>query len=181
MDKQLFGIIPPITTPFRPDGTIDEECLRAEVRYLVEVAGVHGVAVGGSTGEGHTLSTEEIRLLTGVVTEEVAGRVPVIMGIIVNSTRAAIERGRAVRDLGIAALQVTPVHYLFRPDDDSTQPVRDLLQRRPAAHDPTRGPPLPRVCGRQRRDFRTVVAPDHAGGAVCLFRGDAPQRARHTL
>lgn len=119
MSKQLFGIIPPITTPFRPDGTIDEECLRAEVHYLVDVAKVHGVAVGGSTGEGHTLSTEEIRLLTAVVTEEVAGRLPVITGVIVNSTRAAIERGRAVRDLGVAALQVTPVHYLFRPDDDA--------------------------------------------------------------
>ncbi|MBM3459760.1 MAG: dihydrodipicolinate synthase family protein, partial [Armatimonadetes bacterium] len=46
-----------------------------------------------------------------------AGRVPVITGIIADSTRAAVERGRAVADLGVAALQVTPVHYLFRPDD----------------------------------------------------------------
>ena len=30
-----------------------------------------------------------------------------------------MERGRAVADLGVEALQVTPVHYLFRPDDDS--------------------------------------------------------------
>jgi 4-hydroxy-tetrahydrodipicolinate synthase len=118
MSKPLAGIIPPITTPFRPDGTIDVECLRAEARYLVEVAGVHGLAVCGSTGEGHTLSTEETRLVTATVAEEVAGRVPVITGVIVNSTRAAVERGRAVRDLGVAALQVTPVHYLFRPDDD---------------------------------------------------------------
>jgi 4-hydroxy-tetrahydrodipicolinate synthase len=45
--------------------------------------------------------------------------VPIITGIIVNSTRAAIKRGRAVVDLGITALQVTPVHYLFRPDDEA--------------------------------------------------------------
>ena len=44
---------------------------------------------------------------------------PVIAGIITDSTASAIERGRAVRDLGVAALQVTPVHYLFRPDDDA--------------------------------------------------------------
>jgi 4-hydroxy-tetrahydrodipicolinate synthase len=119
MDQPLAGIIPPITTPFRPDGTIDEECLRAEARYLVEVAGVHGLAVCGSTGEGHTLSTEETRRVTAAVAEEVAGRVPVVTGVIVNSTAAAVERGRAVRDLGVAALQVTPVHYLFRPDDDA--------------------------------------------------------------
>jgi 4-hydroxy-tetrahydrodipicolinate synthase len=53
--------------------------------------------------------------------EEAAGRIPIITGVIVDSTRAAIERGRAVADLGVAALQVTPVHYLFRPDDDAFQ------------------------------------------------------------
>jgi 4-hydroxy-tetrahydrodipicolinate synthase len=47
--------------------------------------------------------------------------VPVIAGIIVDSTRDAIRRGKAVLGLGVAALQVTPVHYLFRPDDDAMQ------------------------------------------------------------
>jgi 4-hydroxy-tetrahydrodipicolinate synthase len=75
--------------------------------------------VCGSTGEGHTLSTGETRLITAVVIEEAAGRVPVITGIIANSTAEVIERGKAVADLGVAALQVTPVHYLFRPDDDA--------------------------------------------------------------
>jgi 4-hydroxy-tetrahydrodipicolinate synthase len=45
--------------------------------------------------------------------------VPVVAGVIVDSTRDAIRRGNAVRDLGVAALQVTPVHYLFRPDDEA--------------------------------------------------------------
>ncbi|HEX5328187.1 MAG TPA: dihydrodipicolinate synthase family protein, partial [Acetobacteraceae bacterium] len=31
----------------------------------------------------------------------------------------AVRRGKAVAGLGVAALQVTPVHYLFRPDDAS--------------------------------------------------------------
>jgi 4-hydroxy-tetrahydrodipicolinate synthase len=53
------------------------------------------------------------------VVEEAAESVPVIAGIIVDSTRDAIRRGNAVADLGVAALQVTPVHYLFRPDDDA--------------------------------------------------------------
>ena len=68
---------------------------------------------------GHTLSTEETREVTAIVAHEAGGRVPIICGIIANSTAAVIERGRAVRDLPVAALQVTPVHYLFRPDDDA--------------------------------------------------------------
>lgn len=115
----IRGIIPPLVTPFRDDGTIDEQAHRAEVRYMVEQAGVHGLAVCGSTGEGHTLSTEETRRIVAWTTEEVDGRVPVIAGIITDSTQSTIDRAKAVADLGVAALQVTPVHYVFRPDDDS--------------------------------------------------------------
>ena len=119
LKKKIQGIVPPMVTPFRPDGPVDEAALRADTKYLVETAGVHGLAVCGTTGEGHTLSTEETRLITGAVMEKAAGRVPVITGIIANSTAAVIQRGQAVKDLGVAALQVTPVHYVFRPDDDS--------------------------------------------------------------
>ena len=93
-----------MVTPFQPDGAINEEALRADARYLIESAGVHGLAVCGSTGEGHTLSSAETRLITAAVVEEAAGRVPIIAGIIANSTAAVIDRGRAVNDLGVAAL-----------------------------------------------------------------------------
>ena len=55
----LYGILPPMVTPFHPDTEeVDEEALRGEVRALLD-AGVHGLTVCGSTGEGHTLSVEE--------------------------------------------------------------------------------------------------------------------------
>ena len=119
MYEHIYGIVPPMTTPFRPDDRIDEGALRADTRYMIEVAKVHGLAVCGSTGEGHTITTEETRRITQIAVEEAKGRVPIITGIITDSTRSAIERGLAVKDLGVAALQVTPPHYLFRPDDDS--------------------------------------------------------------
>ncbi len=112
----IRGIVPPMTTPFSAAGEIEEAAFRAEARFLLE-AGVHGLAVAGSTGEGHALSTDEVCRLTEIAVEEADGRVPVIAGIIVDSTRQAIERGAAAAEAGAAALQVTPVHYLFRPDD----------------------------------------------------------------
>ncbi len=115
----IQGIIPPLVTPFINEEGIDEQLHRAEVRHMVENAKVHGLAVCGSTGEGHTLTTEETRRITAWTVEEVKGRIPVITGIIADSTKAAIERAKAVADLGVAALQVTPVHYVFRPDDES--------------------------------------------------------------
>ncbi len=118
MTRQLFGIIPPMTTPFDADGDIDEGAVRAQTRWLIG-QGVHGLAVGGSTGEGQTLDQDELRRLVAIVAEAAAGQVPVIAGIIVDSTQGAIRRGTAVGALGVAALQVTPVHYLFRPDDEA--------------------------------------------------------------
>lgn len=117
---ELRGILPPMVTPFLP-GTeeIDEAALRREARVLID-AGVHGLTVCGSTGEGHTLSIEESCRVTRAAIDEAAGRVPVIAGIIRDSTRDVIAYGRALRDAGAAALQITPVHYLFNPGDDGT-------------------------------------------------------------
>ncbi|KAA0684841.1 dihydrodipicolinate synthase family protein [Azospirillum brasilense] len=119
MSTSLSGIIPPLVTPFTADGEIDEAAFRAQVRFMLQ-KGVHGVCVGGSTGEGHTLSTEELTRLVAISCEEVDGAVPVVAGIIVNSTRDAIAKARAMAHLPVAALQVTPVHYVFKPDEDAT-------------------------------------------------------------
>jgi 4-hydroxy-tetrahydrodipicolinate synthase len=119
MTQRLTGIIPPLVTPFTESGEIDEKAFRAQARFMLQ-KGVHGVCIGGSTGEGHTLSLEELRRLVGAASEEIAGKIPVVAGIIVNSTRDAIAKAEAVQKLGVAALQVTPVHYLFKPDDDAT-------------------------------------------------------------
>jgi 4-hydroxy-tetrahydrodipicolinate synthase len=119
MAKKLTGIIPPLVTPFTVDGEIDEGAFRAEASFMLQ-KGVHGVCVGGSTGEGHTLSLDELRRLVAAAGEEVGDKIPVVAGVIVNSTRDAIARARAVSGLGVAALQVTPVHYVFKPDDDAT-------------------------------------------------------------
>ncbi|MDP2334131.1 MAG: dihydrodipicolinate synthase family protein [Reyranella sp.] len=114
----LMGIIPPMTTPFRKDGEMELKLVKPQVDWLIG-EGAHGLAAGGSTGEGHALEGGEYRDLIAATCEAAAGRVPVVAGVIVDSTRAAIMRGKAVRDMKVAALQVTPVHYLFRPDDEA--------------------------------------------------------------
>ena len=114
----LHGIIPPMTTPFGADGELKLDLVRGQVDWLVG-QGVHGLAAGGSTGEGHTLDSAEFRDLVAATVEAAGGRVPVIAGIIVDSTRDAIRRARLLHDMKVAALQVTPVHYLFRPDDEA--------------------------------------------------------------
>ena len=118
MIENLYGIVAPFTTPFKADGAIDFSAIRPQVDWLIE-HGVHGLAAGGSTGEGHALDRSEYQELIAATHEAINGRVPLVAGIIANSTAEVAARGNLVKDLGAVALQVTPPHYLFRPDDDA--------------------------------------------------------------
>jgi 4-hydroxy-tetrahydrodipicolinate synthase len=115
----VSGIVPPMVTPFTSADEVDERALRDEVEYLLD-CGVDGLCVTGSTGEGAGLTLEESRRAAQIVVDQVRDRCPVISGVIQNSTRVAVDYGRAVKETGIAGLQVTPVHYLFPPDADAS-------------------------------------------------------------
>ncbi|WMS44652.1 dihydrodipicolinate synthase family protein [Acuticoccus sp. MNP-M23] len=118
MAFDFMGIIPPVVTPFDGNGDIKTAAIRANVRFLLD-KGVHGICFGGSTGEGHTLTGDELVTIAEECAAEVNGAVPLIAGIIVNSTRDAVQKARRMEGL-VDAFQITPVHYLFKPDDDAT-------------------------------------------------------------
>jgi 4-hydroxy-tetrahydrodipicolinate synthase len=128
MALQLRGVIPPILTPFDDREELDLDALRKQTRFHLE-EGVHGICVAGSTGEGHTLTAEESALAARVVVEEVSGQVPVVAGIIRDSTREVLGYARALKEAGVDALQITPVHYVFTPDPDETfNYYRDIVE-----------------------------------------------------
>ena len=116
--SKLKGIIAPFTTPFSESGEINFDLVKPQVDWLIE-NGVHGLAAGGSTGEGHTLERDEYKSLMEKTSEAIDNRVPLVAGIIANSTAEVIARGKSIKHLGVAALQITPPNYLFKPDDDA--------------------------------------------------------------
>lgn len=85
MTVEISGVMPPLVTPFTNDQEIDEEATRREIEYMIEV-GVHGIVLGGSSGEGEKLAVEEVCRLAEIAVDQVGGRVPVIAGVIENST-----------------------------------------------------------------------------------------------
>ncbi|ODT66874.1 MAG: dihydrodipicolinate synthase family protein [Pelagibacterium sp. SCN 63-23] len=115
----LTGILPPLSMPFDESGNLVKGALKAQVDFMID-SGVRGLVVGGSTGEGHTLSASEFTEAMIEAHDANAGRVPFVVGLIVQSTREAIDRVKALGDIKIDALQVTPVHYLFKPGRDAT-------------------------------------------------------------
>jgi len=115
----LTGILPPLSMPFDEAGDLVPGALKPQIDFMIE-SGVRGIVVGGSTGEGHTLSADEFTAAMREAHDANAGRVAFVVGLIVQSTREAINRVKALGDIRIDALQVTPVHYLFKPGREAT-------------------------------------------------------------
>ncbi len=107
---EIRGIFPPVVSPFTADEELDLPAFRDEIRYMLSL-GVTGLAVGGSTGEGHALAPEELGALIKVAVEEVRGKIPIVGGIITTSTRDAVKRANVAREAGARAVMVTPPIY----------------------------------------------------------------------
>lgn len=114
----LKGIIATTVTPFDEHEEVDEAAFVEQIRYMMSV-GVDGISVGGSTGEGAVLSDDELTRMCKLAVQVTDGQVPVVAGIIRNSTREAVRVARRVRDTGVQALMITPVHYhVLAPGED---------------------------------------------------------------
>jgi len=111
-------MIPPILTPFNQDGSINEVLLAKEMDYAIN-AGVHGLSVGGSTGEGPTLRDEELRDLITIAKEHVRPEQPIVCGIMRTCTRDAVRAGLVAKEAGADAIMVTPTAYnVLVPDEE---------------------------------------------------------------
>lgn len=102
-------------TPFAQDDTIDFAGLAAEARFLRE-AGVSGMVVGGSMGEGAGMSPDELGEAVRTVIEAVDDQLTVLGAIIADSSAEAVGLARALRQAGAQGLQVPPPHFHVSAD-----------------------------------------------------------------
>jgi 4-hydroxy-tetrahydrodipicolinate synthase len=106
-----------MVTPFDDQGHIDFAATRKVVDFLLS-HGVHGVMVGGSTGEGLLLTLDERQNLCEVVVDQTAGRIPVIAHTGCISTASTIRLTRHAMTAGATAAAII-VPFFFGLDDDS--------------------------------------------------------------
>jgi len=110
---QPRGIYVPHVTPFTPDGALDDEGLRALVRFWLE-AGVHGLAPCGSNGEAPYMTRAERKAVIEQVVETTARRIDVIAGTGSVSTAETVGFSKDAQDVGADALLVVTPYY-FKP------------------------------------------------------------------
>lgn len=104
------GIYTPAVTPYAKDGSINRDGFAAVIEHLV-TAGVHGIIVGGSTGEYYAQSTQERRELAEFAVELVKGRTALIVGTGATRTEDAVAYARHARQIGADALLVASPPY----------------------------------------------------------------------
>ena len=104
----MRGCATALVTPFKSDGTIDEERMRSLVDRQIK-GGVKLLVPCGTTGESATMTEAEDAHVIAMTIEVARGRAKVIAGTGSNSTASAIEYSKRARDLGTdALLQVAP-------------------------------------------------------------------------
>jgi 4-hydroxy-tetrahydrodipicolinate synthase len=166
----LRGCATALVTPFKADGAIDEDRLRALVDRQI-TGGVRLLVPCGTTGESATMTEAEDQRVIAITVEVARGRARVIAGTGSNSTAAAIEYSRHARELGAdAMLQVAPwynkptqegLYAHFRAIAEAIPETPIMLYNVPGR---TSSNIAPQTVLRLARDFENIVAIKEASG-----------------
>lgn len=122
--KDLRGIFPAIPTPVTDADRIDEGAVRAQVEWIVR-GGAKGVVPLGGTGEYGALPAAERVRMVRACADAVAGRIPVVAGVLDTGYYDALAAGRALADAGADALMVLTPYYTT----PSQQGILDYFKR----------------------------------------------------
>lgn len=105
-----------LVTPFKEDESVDFEALGRLLDYQIQ-NGVDYIVALGTTAETPTLSEDEKREVRKFVLAKVNGRVPVVLGVGGNNTRAIVETLKNDDMEGIDAI-LSVVPYYNKPSQE---------------------------------------------------------------
>ena len=109
----LHGILPPITTPFYPDGSVYYKKLEHNVERYSKTP-VAGIVVLGSTGESIMLSDQERRDVFKCAREHAAAEKVLVAGTGIESAAESVRLTEYAASLGYDVAMVRTPHYYKR-------------------------------------------------------------------
>jgi dihydrodipicolinate synthase/N-acetylneuraminate lyase len=108
------GVLPAMTTAFKPDLSVDHATVARHAQWMVE-NGCSGIVCLGSLGEAATLSLDEKKAILKTVVAALDGKAPVVGTISALSTAEAVELAKAAHQAGCAGLMILPP-YVYKGD-----------------------------------------------------------------
>nr|WP_315596324.1 4-hydroxy-tetrahydrodipicolinate synthase [uncultured Cupriavidus sp.] len=121
------GLWLPMVTPLRNEQVDLDAAQRLATHYAA--AGVDGLIVLGTTGEGGLLTDAERFMLTAAVLEAVDGVLPVMAGVGGVATHAVCEQVRRLDRLPLAGYLVPPPYYLRVSDEGIAWHMRSVASQ----------------------------------------------------
>jgi len=107
MSLKWKGVMTAVTTKFTDSDTLDLQMFETNIKAQLK-AGVHGIVLGGTLGEGSTLTDDEKSILTRATVNIVNSQVPVLINIAEQTTKGAIEAAQKAEDNGAKGLMMLP-------------------------------------------------------------------------
>lgn len=107
---EIKGVIPAIILGVEQSGAISEGLISRQLEYLLD-AGVHGIFMNGTTGEGAVLTTEEKAEVVRIAMKVVGERIPLYGVCLQPSTEAVCREAKVMADLGVACIAAVPPYY----------------------------------------------------------------------
>ena len=111
------GIMPALITPLTEKETVNVPVLRSLIEHLIG-KGADGFYIGGATGEGLALRTEERMILAEEAIATVDHRKPCIVQIASMDFSDAIALAKHAESVGADAISATPPLFFQYDDDD---------------------------------------------------------------
>jgi len=111
------GIIAYPITPFDENENVDLPLFKTLVERLV-VSGSHGIAPLGSTGVLPYLTDREKEAITEATIQQVAGRVPTLVGVSNLTTERTVYHAKFAEKAGATAIMIIPMSYWKLTDDE---------------------------------------------------------------
>jgi 4-hydroxy-tetrahydrodipicolinate synthase len=118
MKFEWKGVFPAVTTKFTENDELDFAAFDHNISAQLE-AGVDGLILGGSLGEASVLSDDEKFDLLKHTVDFVDGKVPVLLNIAEQTTKAAVNCAQKALDNGASGLMMLPP-MRYKADDDET-------------------------------------------------------------
>lgn len=116
------GIYTPAITPLDADGNIDKAAFAEVLEYLVE-AKVHGIIIGGSTGEYYAHTAQERFDLAAQAKDVLHGRLPLIVGTGAIRTEDSVAYAEAAKAIKADALLVGSPPYALPTQQEVAEHV----------------------------------------------------------
>lgn len=126
MDTSFIkGIIPPILTPITESEKVDEIALRSLVDFVIE-GGCSGILAFGSNGEFYMMEEDEMAEALAILMDQVAGRVPVYMGIGAIRTSKCIRLAKMGVKMGAKGISILQPMFIKPTDEELKAHVRAI-------------------------------------------------------